>query len=226
MLPSKKRNATPAAKGVFARAAERFAAHRRRVRLGFIIDATASRSKRWEEAQVIQAQMFRAAAKLAALSLRLIHFGGNELTDRGWVTSPRAVAAKMAGVRCVSGSTQILPALAVFAAEGPQSRADAIILIGDCFEEDVREAEALALALKVAGIKVFSFLDGDDGTAQDVFRRLADITGGKFARLGEGLPLADLCQGVTLLTAGGQQALARLPDERVKRLLLPAPERK
>lgn len=225
MLPSLKRNATSPPKGVFARAAERFAAHRRRVRLGFIIDATASRSERWEEAQAVQAQMFRAVAKLAALSLRLVHYGGNELTDRGWVASPRAVAAKMAGVRCVSGSTQILPALAAFAAEGPQSRADAIILVGDCFEEDAREAEALAFALKEAGIKVFSFLDGDDGTAQDVFRRLAEITGGKFARLGEDLPLADLCQGVALLTAGGEKALARLPNTGATKLLLTGPRR-
>jgi hypothetical protein len=224
MLPAKVKS-TSEAKGVFARAAERFAAHRRGVRLGFIIDATASRGDSWETAQVVQAQMFRAAAKLAALSLRLIHYGGNEMADCGWLSDPRKVAARMAGVRCVRGLTQILPALAAFAEDEEGARADAVILIGDCFEEDAREAELLALALKGAGIKVFCFLEGNDWTAEAVFRRLADITGGKFAQLGESLPLSDLCEGVTLLTAGGRKALAKLPNARAKQLLLTGPLR-
>lgn len=228
MLPALKSKSTFPAKGAFARACERVAAHRhearqRGARIGFIIDATASREATWEAAQWVQGKMFFAVRKQGALWLRLIHFGGNEMTDFGWTGSPRAIAKHMAGVRCASGYTQLLPALALFAGEAQETKASAIILIGDCFEEDAGEAEALAHALKAAGIKVFAFLEGDDCTAQGVFRRLAEITGGKFARLGDDLALHNLCQGVALLMAGGKQALATLPDERAKQLLLGGP---
>lgn len=226
MLPSVKKEASSPGKSAFARALERFDAHRRGVRLGFIIDATASREATWEAGQWVQGKMFFAAAKLAPLSLRLIHFGGNEITDCGWINGSRAVAKHMAGVRCASGYTQFRPALAAFAEEAQETKADAIILIGDCFEEDTREAEALAHALKAAGIRVFAFLEGDDCRAEDVFRRLAANTGGKFARLGDDLVLHTLCKGVALLMAGGKQALAKLPDGRAKQLLLEGPSNK
>lgn len=222
MLPVLK-DKSAAAKSTFARALDRFAARRRGTRIGFVTDATASREATWEAAQWVQGKMFFAVRKHGAFSLRLIHFGGNELTSFGWFDSPRAIAKHMAGVRCASGYTQFLPALAAFASEAPETIADAIILIGDCFEEDTGAAETLAHALKAVGIRVFAFLEGDDSTAEDVFRRLAEITGGRFARLGDDFVLHSLCQGVALLMAGGTQALAKLPDERAKRLLLGGP---
>lgn len=230
MLPTLKSKSTFPAKGTFARALDRVAAHRHEARrhgarIGFIIDATASREATWEAAQWVQGKMFFAVRKQGALWLRLIHFGGNEMTNFGWFDNPRAIAKHMAGVRCESGLTQILPALAAFAGEAPQTKADTIILIGDCFEEDAGEAEALAHALKAAGIRIFAFLEGDDCTAEDVFRRLAEITGGRFARLGDDFALHSLCQGVALLMAGGKQALEKLPDERTKQLLLGGPSK-
>jgi hypothetical protein len=97
-------------------------------------------------------------------------------------------------------------------------------LIGDCFEEDAAQAARLGHALKAAGIKVFAFLEGEDWTADAVFRGLAATTGGRFARLGDELPLDALCAGVALLTAGGAKALAQIENKQVKRLLLPRPE--
>jgi hypothetical protein len=229
MLPAKRNNAA-VGKSAFGRARERFAARleqrRRGARIGLIVDATGSRYQTWEQAQVIQARMFRETEKLNALSLRLVHFGGMALRDHGWMTDPHAVAARMAGVHCESGSTRIVPALRLFAAEGEESRAGAIILIGDCFEESAKDAYEAARALKRAGIRVFSFLEGNDWTAQDVFRRLAAETGGAFARFGESLPLGALCEGVALLTAGGEKAVKRLAHEKVRRLLLTGPSSK
>lgn len=225
MLPILKKNGTRAP-GALRRAAERFAAWRRRTRLGFLIDATGSRAHTWEQAQTVQAGMFRAASGLGPLSLRLVHFGGGALADHGWIESPRETAAAMARVHCATGPTQILPGLAAFLNSPPDNRAAAIILIGDCFEENPREAERIALALKNAGIRVFAFLDGKDGTAENVFRRVSEITGGKFAKFGSFLPLAELCEGVALLAAGGAEALRRLPDSRANRLLLTGPSRK
>ena len=170
--------------------------------------------------------MFRSAAGLSALSLRLVHFGGNQMTDHGWMTDPRAVAARMAEVRCMTGHTQIVPALLQFAEESPESRANSLILIGDCFEESQEDALAAARALKSAGIRVFSFHEGKDWTAETVFRQLAEETGGKFARFGEDLPLGALCEGVALLTAGGDQAVKRLGNKKVRQLLLTGPSGK
>ena len=104
--------------------------------------------------------------------------------------------------------------------EGPKEQATAIILIGDCFEENDTMAECAAVLLKHKGIKIFSFIEGYDTTALPVFRRLSEITGGKFAMFGNELPLSDLCEGVALLTSGGEKALARLKNKKVQKLLL------
>ena len=53
-----------------------------------------------------------------------------------------------------------------------------------------------------------------------MFRNFAEVTDGKFARFGDDLPLADLCQGVALLASGGKKALRQLGNKKVQRLLL------
>lgn len=226
MLPVKTDQKSPAkGKGAFTRAIARFRQARKAARIGLIIDATASRENTWERAQVIQDRMFTNVAGLRCLSLRLIHFGGNELTDHGWQDSPRALAARMAGVRCKSGMTQILPALEAFL-DVPEEPASAIILIGDAFEEDSDEADHIARLLAQKNIRVFSFLEGDHGTAEIVFKRLAAATCGKFARFGSDLPLADLCEGVALLTSGGAKAVKRLRNAKARQLLLAGPAKR
>lgn len=224
MLPEKTNSAARQGKGIVARAAARFREARRGTRIGFVIDATGSRARQWEQAQTIQARMFRAAGRRSGMHLRLVHYGGGALCDHGWQDSPRNIAAAMARVRCRSGLTQILPALSRFADDGPDGNAKAIILIGDAFEEDPEEATRIGAALKVAGIRLYAFLEGEDWTAADAFRRLAEMTGGRFARFGDDLPLDELCQGVALLSAGGDGRLRRLKHDKVRRLLLEGPK--
>lgn len=189
-------------------------------RLGFIVDATGSRAATWEEAQAAQRRLFTATRRVKRLRLRLIHFGGDDLRDHGWQDKADALTRAMAGVRCARGLTQILPALQCFIDEPVESRATAIVLVGDCFEEDADEAERIAKALRQIGIRLFCFHEGTDEFAAGVFRTLARTTGGSFARLGEDLPLAEFCEGVALLTTGGRKALAKLPNSRAKQLLL------
>jgi hypothetical protein len=226
MLPAKTRTQVANKQSAFSRAMERFAARRHAKRIGFVVDATGSRSHTWEQAQTIQAKMFRSVARLGTLSLRLVHFGGYTLTDHGWESDPRAVAARMAQVRCERGLTKILPALTALLDDPADRRASAIILIGDSFEESYLQVAPLAEALKAAGIKVFSFFEGENTTGEDVFRELADATGGVFARFGAELPLSDLCEGVALLTAGGEKAAGQLKNKAVRRLLLTGPAKK
>jgi hypothetical protein len=227
MLPDLVKKTQIAKKGAVARAMERFVERyeeqQRITHLGFLIDATASREDTWEKAQAIQSKMFRTVAGLGRLSLRLVHFGGGILSDCGTMDDPKDVAAVMARVRCVCGYTQIVGGLMAFLAGPSAERVSAIILIGDCFEEHPKEVEMLGVRLKDAGIRVFAFHEGEDTTAERVFRRLADVTDGAFAKFGAGLPLADLCEGVALLASGGTGAVKRLPNKRVRQLLLTGP---
>ena len=159
------------------------------------------------------------ATKPARLGF-IVDATGNRMFDHGWLDSAETLVRTMAGVRCKTGLTQILPALQAMLDEPAERRAQAIVLVGDCFEEDADHAEMIATALKQVGVRVFSFHEGDDEFGAAAFRMFAQTTGGRFARLGDELPLADFCEGVALLTAGGRKALARLPDSRAKRLLL------
>ena len=214
----------------FSRALARFQAKKQEMgqpaRIGFLIDATGSRRSTWEEAQSIQNRLFRQVAGNRRIELRLVHFGGNELSDHGWKRDPLSIAMTMTAVRCQRGLTQILPGLERFLMEGDGRSADAVILVGDCFEEEIGDARLTAAKLKAAGIKVYSLLEGDDWVANEAFRCLAEATGGTFAKFGETLPLGDLCEGIALLTAGGRKALARLPNKTVQRLLLPPPNKR
>jgi hypothetical protein len=204
----------------FRRSIARYGEAMKPARLGFIVDATGSRAATWEEAQAAQRRLFAATRRVKRLKLRLIHFGGDELHDHDWQEKADTLTRAMAGVRCERGLTQFLPALRRFIDEPADHRASAIVLTGDCFEEDADEAEHIAKALKQAGIRLFCFHEGNDEFAGGVFRMLARTTGGSFARLGDELNLTALCEAVALLTAGGREALARLPDSRAKRLLL------
>lgn len=227
MLPTKTKTGLLKGKGAMARALKRAKAKQeasKPIPIGFIIDATGSREHSWEQAQRIQSDMFKSITGLRSLRLRVLHFGGASLTDIGWQSNPRDVAKKMAAVRCSAGLTQTLPALSEFLEEAQADRAKAIILVGDSFEEDCREAQELGHLLKSAGIKLFCFLEGDDWIAETVFRDLAATTGGAFAQFGDELPLADLCEGVALLCAGGKKALDRLNHTKAKQLLLAGPE--
>ena len=228
MLPAKI-TSKPASKNVFVRTLSRFKAEsnqraQRAVRIGFLIDATASRAQTWVHAQKIQAEMFASVSGIGAMELRLVHFGGGAVIDHGWMNSPKEITTAMNKVECVTGLTQYLPALRALLNEGEVP--DAIIVIGDMCEEPKEELYELARALAGAGVKVFTFLEGADPIAAGTFHSLSHITGGKSTSFGRQLPLGDLCEGVALLTAGGTKALKRLENKRVQRLLLTGPSKK
>jgi hypothetical protein len=225
MLPDRKNQSkAPAKRGAFSRALERFrekrAADNRTIRIGFIIDATGSREQTWETAQTIQGRMFGAVAGLGKARVRLVHFGGDQLADHGWSADTRALARTMAAVRCRQGLTQIIPALDGFLfGEKP----DALILVGDAFEEHPQALSNFLHLFAGRRTPVFTFFEGDNDAAECAYREIAEKTGGRFARLGDDLPLGDLCEGVALLAGGGEKALRRLGNEKARRLLLSGP---
>ena len=216
---------TPSA---FARALERMRDRRetkaREVRIGLIVDATASREASWEQAQVAQARIFDALARLHKASLRLVHYGGGEIIDHGYTDDAIHLAARMAAVRCHQGLTQILPALRVL--QFDVVKPEVVILVGDAFEEDSEELAHMLPFLKEDGMQIFALFDGENLAAERAFRQMAEATGGRFARLGEDMPLGDLLEGIALLTAGGARAAKQISNKCVRTLLLSGPEPK
>lgn len=211
--------------GAFARAAARLRDAEKRTRIGFVIDATQSRSRTWEEAQVAQRRVFESSERLRRAAVRLIHFGGATLKDHGWSAEAKTLAAAMAPISCVAGATQILDALRRFLDDKPDDRAEVVMVIGDCFEESLDAIPGTISALRAAGIKLYAFHEGADRLGRDVYERLARETGGRFFSFGPAMPLGDLFEAVAVLAAGGTKAVARLTHNPAVPFLLAPPKK-
>src|SRR3982075_1514552 len=77
-------------------------------RLGFALDATMSRQPTWDMACTLQADMFREAAAIGSLDLRLVYYRGlNECRASSWISDTAHLARLMSGIACQGGNTQI-----------------------------------------------------------------------------------------------------------------------
>ena len=67
-----------------------------RGRLVFALDATMSRQPTWDMACALQADMFREAAALGSLDIRLVYYRGlNECRATGWISDSTQLAKLM-----------------------------------------------------------------------------------------------------------------------------------
>lgn len=177
-------------------------------RLIFALDATASRQPTWDTAAKIQAEMFAAAGQ--GLTIKLIYFrGGNECTASGWISAPRVLENIMRRITCLTGTTQIGKVLS-------QARQEncALVFVGDAVEE---APEELYRRARLVGAPVFVFQEGDDADAEKVFRQIARITKGAYAKFEPGAAgeLAKLLRAVAAYAVGGVEAL----DEEARLLI-------
>src|SRR6478609_3697371 len=79
-----------------------------RGRLVFALDATMSRQPTWDMACALQADMFREAASLGSLDIRLVYYRGfNECRATGWISDSAQLARLMGKIDCQGGNTQI-----------------------------------------------------------------------------------------------------------------------
>lgn len=175
--------------------------------LGYIIDATASRSNTWNLAKKIQGEMFEGISKVGNLSARVVAFrGGNsrdaEIIDHGWHTESKPIIDEMERVECRAGYTQIFNAIQKIIEDDKDHLPTNIVMIGDMCEE-VEEIITHAIRnLQAHDIKVFAFHEGDDRNGENVYRNFAKHTGGAFAKFGPQMPLEDLCEAVGVYTVG------------------------
>jgi hypothetical protein len=195
----------------------------RRGRLIFALDATGSRRPTWDRACHIQAEMFRETAALGGLDVQLVFYRGyKECKSSKWHSDPDALGRAMSGVVCLGGQTQIGRVLNHARAEAGRGKVDALIFVGDSFEEDIDEVCHAAGELGVLGVPVFAFHEGGDPIAASALRQVARLTRGAYCPFDAGSAdrLKELLAAVAVYATGGRKALADHRGGRSEAVLL------
>jgi hypothetical protein len=183
----------------------------RRGRLIFAMDATASREPTWDRACHLQAEMFEATAELGGLDVQLVFYRGfRECKASPWVSDSRALLQRMTSVRCLGGQTQVGRILRHALKETSKERVNAVVFVGDCFEEDVDQVCHAAGELGMRGVPVFVFHEGGEPVARRAFQQIAKLTGGAYCPFdaASARQLKALLGAVAVYAAGGYKALA------------------
>ena len=184
-------------------------------RLIFAIDATMSRQPAWDVATEIQSDMFDVAQAIGGLAVQLVYFRGRgEFEASEWTTTPSALAARMRRVSTRSGFTQLRRVLVHAAEEARRTKVGALVYVGDCFEENPDMVAKEAGALALLGVPAFMFHEGDDPTAASMFKEVARLTHGVYARFDAGAArqLRDLLRAAAVYATGGGLALKDYGD--------------
>jgi len=190
-------------------------------RLIFALDATASREPAWDRASHLQAEMFQTAAALGGLEVQLVFYRGfRECKASGWVRNADDLLKRMLTIRCYGGLTQIGRVLAHSAKETARRKVDALVFVGDAFEEDIDRVSHEAGRLGMLGTPAFLFQEGADPLAARGFNEIARLTGGACCRFDAGSAdqLRALLRAVAAFAAGGRPALAALPGGAARQL--------
>jgi hypothetical protein len=182
-------------------------------RLVFALDATMSRQPTWDMACTLQADMFREAAALGSLDIRLVYYRGlSECRATGWISDSAELARLMGKITCQGGNTQIGKVLSEARREAVASAVRAMVFVGDAMEENVDALCAKAGELGLLKVPVFMFQEGHDVAAEQAFREIARLTGGAWCRFdpGAAAQLRELLRAAAAYAAGGRAALAQL----------------
>lgn len=191
-------------------------------RLLFAMDATMSRQPTWDMAVSLQAGMFEAIPKDAALQVQLIYFRGlGECRASKWMRDASALARVMSTISCQGGNTQIGKVLSHARDEHKRRRIHAVVYVGDAIEESVDALCAKAGELGLMGLPLFVFQEGRDARVEAAFREFARLSKGAYARFDTGAPqqLADLLKAVAAYASGGRAQL-KLQSSGAARALL------
>lgn len=189
----------------------------RKGRLIFALDATASREPTWQDARRIQSSMFEAAAAAGGLEIQLCYYRGQmDFAASPWLTRAEDLQRRMDPVECVGGLTQIGRVLEHALAEARAGKVEALVLVGDCMEENIDYLCKLAGELGLLGVKAFLFQEGHDPAAELAFRQIAKLTQGAHCRFdaGSAQQLKDLLSAVAVYAAGGYKALEQFGRNR------------
>ena len=182
-----------------------------RGRLLFALDATMSRQPTWDQACVLQAEMFREAAAAGGLDIQLVYYRGlSECRASAWIGEARKLGELMSQIDCRGGHTQITKVLSHARRESEKAPLGALIFVGDATEEPLDDLCAGAGALGLRNVPAFMFQEGYDPVCEQAFREIARLTRGAYCRFASGAAheLAELLRAVAAYAAGGMKALA------------------
>jgi len=184
-----------------------------RGRLVFALDATMSRQPTWDQACVLQADMFREAAAVGGLDIQLVYYRGlAECRASPWVAEPQRLGDLMSRIDCRGGHTQIAKVLAHACRENDNAKIGALVFVGDAMEEALDDLCAGAGELGLRNVPAFMFQEGYDPVCEQAFREIARLTRGAYCRFapGAGHELSELLRAAAAYAAGGMKALANL----------------
>ena len=159
------------------------------------------------------ARVFREAASLGSLDIRLVYYRGlNECRATGWISDSAQLAKLMSKIDCQGGNTQIGKVLSEARREAVASAVRAVVFVGDAMEEAVDDLCAKAGELGLLKVPVFMFQEGHDAVAEQAFREISRLTGGAWCRFdpGAAAQLRELLRAAAAYAAGGREALLRL----------------
>lgn len=194
---------------------KRFAAQKeylnRKVSVAFLFDATASRQENWREAQEIQAQMISEfGAEGSNVEIGIFVHSGERVHNIGWFQNPLIARQKMAEVHCEGGHTCIAEGLIACSKKDDGTHPQAIVIVGDCCEDDEYKLRDAANTIRQMGIPVHAFQEGWDFNGKRMYKMVADITKGAFAKFGSDMPLRDLIKPLFVHSVKGVEAFQKL----------------
>ncbi|HKX07007.1 MAG TPA: VWA domain-containing protein [Stellaceae bacterium] len=181
-----------------------------RGRLIFALDATASREPTWDRACQIQGEMFVATESLGGLDIQLVFYRGlGECKASRWLSRAKDLLAAMRKVSCVGGQTQIARVLRHALSEAKAGRVNALVFVGDAFEESLPTVNELAGELALLNVPAFLFHEGGNPETAAVFREIARLTRGAYCPFdsASAQQLKELLGAVAVFAAGGRKAL-------------------
>ena len=181
-----------------------------RGRLLFAMDATASREPAWDQACMIQGEMFKSTAGLGGIEIQLVYYRGfRECRASKWVTNASELLKMMTAVMCRGGATQIGKIFSHALKQTKQRKVNAVVFVGDAMEENIDTLCHKAGELKLLGVPVFIFHEGGDKTARKAFEQIAQLSGGAYCPFDANSAgqLRDLLAAVAIFAAGGGKAL-------------------
>ena len=184
-----------------------------RGRLLFALDATMSRQPTWDQACVLQAEMFREAAAAGGLDIQVVYYRGlGECRASAWVGEARKLGELMSRIECRGGHTQIAKVLSHAQRENDKAPLGALIFVGDAMEESLDDLCAGAGELGLRNVPAFMFQEGYDPVCEQAFREIARLTRGAYCRFAPGAAgeLGELLRAAAAYAAGGMKALAAL----------------
>jgi hypothetical protein len=182
----------------------------KRGRLVFAMDATASREPSWDRACHLQGEMFQETAELGGLDIQLAYYRGfGEFRATEWMSDSTKLLREMTRVHCLGGQTQIERLLRHAVTETRKEQTQALIFVGDAFEEDIDQVCHAAGELGMLGVPVFCFHEGGDLIARKGLEQVARLTKGAYCPFdaSSAKQLRELLAAVAVYAAGGRQAL-------------------